>query len=319
MRLAKALSAIGRTLIVSGVLILLFVVYQLWGTGIREAQAQNRLEKQFNERLAEVENADSAIVGSSSSSSTPANGAPSSSSGNTTETLPVTTAPPLDTIPVEGEPIGKIEIDRIGLSAYVVEGVGDDDLHSGPGHYPGTPLPGQKGNSAIAGHRTTYGAPFANIDKLEPGDEIRVTTLQGTFTYAVMPQEDGSGHIIVSPNAVEVLNDAGDNRLTLTACHPRYSAAQRIIVFAELKGEPKPATPHPPDAPKPDLSGLSGDRAAKFPVFLLGFLCALIWIVAWRVGKIWRKWPAYFVGFPFFMVALFYFFENFSRLLPSNF
>jgi sortase A len=293
------------------VLILLFVAYQLWGTGIREAQAQDRLERRFNDKLAQAsEGEDNRTVSSTTTTS---------DSSASTNTIPPTTAGPLDVLPAEGEPIGRIEIPRIGLSAYVVEGVGDDDLHQGPGHYPGTPLPGQKGNASIAGHRTTYGAPFANIDDLAPGDEVTVTTLQGTFTYAVMQQEDGSGHIIVSPDQVEVLNDVGDNRLTLTACHPRYSASQRIIVFAALKGQPKPAPARPIQAPKPALSGLSGEGAARLPVFLFGLLCTAIWVGAWLLGKRWRKWPAYFVGFPFFMVALFYFFENFSRLLPSNF
>jgi sortase A len=312
-RLAKVLSAVGRGCITAGVLILLFVVYQLWGTGIREAQAQNKLEREFKEKLAQANSADSAVVGSSSAST-------STSSGSaTTETLPVTTAA-AEPAPPEGEVLGKIEIPKIGLSAFVIEGVGDDDLHNGPGHYPATPLPGQQGNAAIAGHRTTYGAPFASIDELAPGDPITVTTLQGTFTYAVIRQEDGSGHIIVSPNAVEVLNEVpGKNLLTLTACHPKYSASKRIIVFAELQGAPKPAAPRSADLPKPELNGLSGKRAPKLPAVLYGLLCAAIWIAAWRVGKLWRKWPSYLIGLPVFLVALFFFFENFSRLLPSNY
>jgi len=181
-------------------------------------------------------------------------------------------------------------------------------------------MPGQQGNAAIAGHRTTYGAPFASIDELEPGDTIKVTTLQGSFTYAVTRQDDGSGHIIVSPDATEVLNDVpGKNLLTLTACHPKYSASKRIIVFAELQGEPKPAAARAPDAPKPELQGLSGKRAPKLPAIMFGLLCAAIWIAAWRFGKLWRKWPTYILGFPVFLVALFFFFENFSRLLPSNY
>jgi sortase A len=312
MRLAKVLSAVGRSCITVGVLILLFVAYQLWGTGIREAQAQDRLEHEFNDKLAQASGGDSAIVGSSSSTST-------SSGSTTTETLPVTTAAPL-AAPPEGEALGKIEIPKIGLNAFIVEGVSDSDLHNGPGHYPATALPGQKGNAAIAGHRTTYGAPFASIDELAPGDTIKVTTLQGTFTYAVTRQDDGSGHIIVAPSAVEVLDDVpGKNLLTLTACHPKYSASKRIIVFAELQGEPKPAAPRAADAPKPELQGLSGKRAPKLPVIMFGLLCAAIWIGAWRVGKSWRKWPSYLIGLPFFLVALFFFFENFSRLLPSNY
>jgi sortase A len=309
-RLAKVLSGVGRTCITGGVLILLFVVYQLWGTGIREAQAQDRLESQFNKKLAEV-NGDTATVGPTSTTSTTTGSVP-------TETLPVTTAAP-SPAPPEGEALGKIEIPKINLSAFVIEGVGVDDLKSGPGHYPATPLPGQKGNAAIAGHRTTYGAPFASIDELQPGDTIKVTTLQGSFTYAVARQEDGSGHIIVNPNQTEVLDDVGDNRLTLTACHPKFSASKRIIVVAILQGEPKPAAPRPADAPTPELQGLSGKQAPKLPAIMFGLLCAAIWIAAWRIGKLWRKWPTYFIGLPFFLVALFFFFENFSRLLPSNF
>ena len=315
MRLAKVLSAVGRSCITAGVLILLFVVYQLWGTGIREAQAQNRLEDQFNQKVAEARG-DGATVGSTTTST--------SSDAASSDTLPITTAPS-EPAPPEGEVLGKIEIPKIGLSAFVIEGVSDSDLHNGPGHYPATPLPGQQGNASIAGHRTTYGAPFASIDELVPGDTIKVTTLQGTFAYAVTPQDDGSGHIIVSPNAVEVLSDAptpalaGKNILTLTACHPKFSASKRIIVFAELQGEPRPATPHAVDAPKPELQGLSGKRAPKLPAIMFGLLCAALWIAAWRIGKLWRKWPSYLIGLPFFLVALFFFFENFSRLLPSNF
>jgi sortase A len=291
------------------VLIRLFVAYQLWGTGIREAQAQDRLETKFRQRLAQV---DGATIASTTAST-------ANTGSTTTETLPVTTAGPLAAAPIEGEPIGQIEIPKIGLSAYVIEGVSDSDLHNGPGHYPGSPLPGQKGNAAIAGHRTTYGAPFASIDELAPGDTIKVTTLQGSFSYAVVQQADGSGHIIVNPNQTEVLDDVGDNRLTLTACHPKYSASERIIVFATLQGEPKPAPPRRVDAPKPELNGLSGKRAPKLPVVMFALLCAAIWVAAWQVGNRWRKWPAYAIGLPFFLVALFFFFENFSRLLPSNY
>jgi sortase A len=125
--------------------------------------------------------------------------------------------------------------------------------------------------------------------------------------------------VIVDPTQTEVLDDVGDNRLTLTACHPKFSASERIIVFATLQGEPKPAPPRPLDAPKPQLNGLSGKRAPKLPVVMLGLLCAAIWIAAWQLGNRWRKWPSYAIGLPFFLVALFYFFENFSRLLPSNY
>jgi sortase A len=304
-RLAKVLSGIGRSMITLGVLILLFVVYQLWGTGIREAQAQDRLKRDFAHQLA---GDDPAVTPTSVASG---------SSGAPAATTPPSTAPD-GAPPAEGNAAGEIKIPKIGLDAFVIEGVAVDDLKEGPGHYPGTPLPGQTGNAAIAGHRTTYGAPFANIDELVPGDEISVTTTQGHFTYAVMAQPDGSGHFIVGPNAVEVLNPFGDNRLTLTACHPKYSASQRIIVVGVLQGDPKPAPP-PQAHQQVNLDSGTSAPAPKRPAVLLGLLCALIWAVAWFVGRIWRKWPSYAIGLPFFLVALFFFFENFSRLLPSNF
>ena len=319
MRVAKVLNLIGRACIAAGVLILLFVAYQLWGTGIREAQAQDRLERQFKDKLSQSTTSTSTTTSTSSTSSS-SPGSDVIGSG----TLPPVTAPP-NAVPIaEGDPVGHIEIPKIGLDAIVVEGVGDDDLKSGPGHYPSTPAPGQKGNAAIAGHRTTYGAPFSSIDELEPGDPITVTTVQGTFTYEVMRQDDGTGHIIVNPDQTEVLNEVpGKNTLTLTACHPKYSASERIIVFAELKGEPKPAAQRPADAPTstPTLQNetLSGKKAPKLPAIAFALLCAAIWVAAWQISLRWKKWPSYAIALPFFLVALFYFFENFSRLLPTNY
>jgi sortase A len=214
MRLARVLGAVGRVFITSGVLILLFVAYQLWGTGIREAQAQNRLEKEFRQLQ---EEARAATVGST----TPPNGTVP------TETLPASPAEPL-AAPPEGEVLGQIEIPDIGLSAYMIEGVKDEDLHDGPGHYPGTPLPGQAGNSAIAGHRTTYGAPFNELDKLEDRDEVVVEMPYGRFVYQVEREQ------IVDPTATWVTRRVGHDRVVLTACHPKYSAAQRIVIFARL-------------------------------------------------------------------------------------
>ena len=309
---AKVLGAIGRVMITAGVLILLFVVYQLWGTGIRERQAQDRLERRFNSIVAEGGSSDTTASSSSDTTSTTADPAAST----TAATLPPVTAPSESLVVAAGDPLGKIEIPKIGLTAYVVEGVSVDDLKEGPGHYPETPFPGQKGNAAIAGHRTTYGAPFANLDDLAVGDKIVVTTLQGTFTYGVSDTQ------IVNPDQVEVLNDFGDNRVTLTACHPKYDLSQRIIVTGTLEGQPAPTPAPTPEsvAARQKISlNLSGSSGPTLPVFLYGLLCAAIWIAAWFVGKRWRTWPSYFIGLPFFLVALFFFFENFSRLLPSNY
>jgi sortase A len=128
----------------------------------------------------------------------------------------------------DGDAVGKVEIPRIGLSTVFVEGTGAGDLRKGPGHYPGTPLPGQRGTVAIAGHRTTYGAPFRKVDKIKPGDEITLAMPYGRFTYRVERTR------IVAPTAVWVTQKVSYDRLILSACHPLYSAAKRIVVFARL-------------------------------------------------------------------------------------
>ena len=125
--------------------------------------------------------------------------------------------------------MARIETPAIGLDWIVVVGVGVDELKKGPGHYPDTPLPGEAGNVGIAGHRTTYGAPFLDIDELAAGDEIILTnTGGGRFVYRVTEQ------FIVSPSEYEVLAPTDEPILTLTSCHPRYSASKRIIVRGEL-------------------------------------------------------------------------------------
>ncbi len=301
MRLARVLGAAGRASITGGVLVLLFVAYQLWGTGIREAQAQNELEDRFAEALED---------GASPAASPPTT-VPTSV---TTEAAPPSTVAPIPPV-AEGDPTARIRIPRIGVDKIVVEGVSLTDLKKGPGHFPETPLPGQEGNAAIAGHRTTYGAPFNRIDELVPGDEIFVETVQGEFRYLVTEQ------LIVAPTQVEVLDDVGDNRLTLTACHPKYSARQRIVVVSQLAPEETPL-PSPTRAPEDGsalLDDIDGEGAPAWPAILLGVLCALIWLLAWYLGRRWKRWPAYALGLPFFLVSLFFFFEEFSRLLPSSF
>jgi sortase A len=286
----RVIGAIGQTFIAAGVLILLFVVYQLWGTNIAEARTQDRLTDDFARQLADAPD-----------------------TGTTDPTIP----PP----PPEGEAVAIIKIPKIHIEKAVVEGVGVPDLKKGPGHYPESPMPGQPGNAAIAGHRTTYGAPFFRLDELAPGDEIRVTTRQGDFLYRV------SGTQIVRPDQNEVLTNTEDNRLTLTTCHPRFSARQRMIVTATLETEPAPAPPPEtgapaevsPEAPALDSEeSLSGDRSAAGPALAWGGLAALVWLVTWLLSKRWGKVPAYAMGAPVFLVVLFVFYENFARLLPAN-
>jgi len=132
-----------------------------------------------------------------------------------------------------GDPITKISIPAADLKpTVVVEGTGASALRAGAGHYPNTPLPGEEGNVAIAGHRTTYGKPFANLDHLKPGDEIFLETPVGKYTYKVSKDP-----FVVSPTDFTVIAQTPGKTLTLTTCHPKGSARQRLVVKADLVSE----------------------------------------------------------------------------------
>lgn len=250
---ARIIGGIGRTLVFSGVVVLLFAGFQLWGTNLHESQAQNELAGELDELLAsdaadELESVLAELEAASALDETVDDPTITDPDAEpvVTEVRAVVAdlAPELAEAlrPDDGDAFARIEIPAIGVDKTMIEGVRRSDLRDGPGHYPETPFPGQAGNSAIAGHRTTYGAPFHDLHLLDPGDEIVVTTIQGEFTYRVMAHNDDEGntvgHFIVSPQDTWVLEDRGDNRLTLTACHPIRSARQRIIVTAELVTEP---------------------------------------------------------------------------------
>jgi len=125
-----------------------------------------------------------------------------------------------------GEAIGRLRSSAMGLDTVAVQGTDTASLQTGPGHFPETPFPGQGGTVAIAGHRTTYGAPFRHVDSLERGDRIVLEMPYATFVYRVQKTK------IVDPHNVGVVRNVGYERLVLTSCHPLYSAAQRFIVFA---------------------------------------------------------------------------------------
>lgn len=322
MTLDKLLSGFGRFFIGAGLIVFLFVAYQLWGTNIAEARSQNQLQDEAAELFA-------AANATPETTAAPAPG--EEAPATTVDTTPA--PPPAPT----GAAVAVIKIPKIGLTKAVVEGTSVDDLKKAPGHYSSTPLPGQPGNSAIAGHRTTYGAPFGDIDRLEVGDEIDVTTRQGTFVYIVSDKQ------VVSPTETSVLNPTNDNRLTLTTCHPKFSAAQRLIITAMLAPgataapappptttppttavipgeETTPTTASPIPADEQSLTGesLSGDPTAKGPAVMWGFIAAISLALVWGAGRLFRRVPAYILGGPVFLVALFVFFENFARLLPAN-
>lgn len=151
-----------------------------------------------------------------------------------------------------GDAIGTLKIPRLDADFVMVKGSDPEDLRKGPGTFDDTPLPGVGGTSAIAGHRTTYLAPFRHIDELKRGDRITVKMPYATFTYRVQRTR------IVDPDEVSVLRDVGYDRLVLSACHPLFSAAQRIVVVSRLtKVEPLGAARlgHTSEIGSPTLTG----------------------------------------------------------------
>jgi LPXTG-site transpeptidase (sortase) family protein len=143
--------------------------------------------------------------------------------------LAAATAPVGPVTPV-GAPVALLTIPHLGVQQVVVEGTASGDLLAGPGHLRNTVLPGQAGTSVVFGRASTYGAPFRNIDRLRRGDRLAVATPYGTFRYAV------EGTRIVDPADLRVLRTVGHSRLVLTACHPLFSAARRIVVYAAQIG-----------------------------------------------------------------------------------
>ncbi|MGH9054023.1 MAG: sortase [Acidimicrobiia bacterium] len=221
----------GWTLVGAGLLIFAFLGYQLWVTTLLTARAQDRLEVDLAARLAEVETVAVQLPTTVADDPTMAGS-------------PETTVPPQEPLavpgvellaepaPLEGAPLGHLIIPEAGVDHVMVEGVGGADLRKGPGHMPWTPLPGQPGNAVVSGHRTTYGAPFWDLNLLEPGDDIFVETAVGRHVYEVREL------LVVAPTDVWVTDPRPGAWLTLTTCNPRFSAAERLIVFAEMVDGP---------------------------------------------------------------------------------
>jgi sortase A len=299
------IGAVGRVLVTVGVLILLFVAYELWGTGIYEARAQSDLRSQFKRELAERGPATSATTSPPGTS--------------TATTAPPTTAAPvqLPPVPAEGDPVGVIKIDKIGVDKVVVEGTTFPDLRKGSGHYAGSPMPGQVANAAIAGHRTTYGAPFGDLDQLSRGDRISVQTLTGTWNYVLT--EDP---FAVKPTQTEVLDPTVDRAtgqeaatLTLTTCEPKYQATERLIVKAQLTEQ----TPLPGSSEPRVIAGLSGGTESRLPMYVSGLIAALVGGLWWLLFHRYRRWTTWVAGVIPFLIVLFVFYTYLERVLPNNY
>jgi sortase A len=194
---------VGQLLITAGVVVLLFVVYELWITNIFQASSQHHLKSQLLNEWAHAGAHPAALQ-------------------------------PLHL----GGAIGLLYVPRFGpgYQEVIVEGVREQDLQKGPGHYPGTAMPGQIGNFVVSGHRTTYGAPFNHLDELRPGDPIVIETVAAWFTY------DVTGNETVLPDDIAVIAPVPDRPgvrptqrlLTFTTCTPEYSASHRLVVHGRL-------------------------------------------------------------------------------------
>jgi sortase A len=201
----KALRTTGNVFIFLGLSILFFVLYELVGTSIVTKARQRDLQADFQAELDQTSPLNPAFTG---------------------------------TLPVPGntrsavKALARIKIRKIGVNAIVEEGVTLERLAYGPGHYPQTKLFGQKGVTGVAGHRTGWGAPFFNLDRLARGDEVIVETTNATYTYRVTDM------IVVTPSHSEVLDgnpkSKAAQQLVLTTCTPKFTAKNRLIVFTDL-------------------------------------------------------------------------------------
>lgn len=292
--------AVGRVLLVAGILVLLFIPYLLWGTGLYTARAQAQLRNEF--------------------------AAAEHRAGVTAPRLPAKVPPAAPTIaravadPPVGNPVGVISIPTISLSMVIVEGTGEAQLQDGPGHYPATPLPGEEGNVAIAGHRTTYLHPFYNLNELVPGDAIEIATVQGLFVYSVTSSQ------AVPPTDVTVVDPTPTPTLTLTTCNPRYSAAQRLVVHASLTADvlthgktavastPTPTAIHrvTPVAQQRNLV------AAVLWGIAVAILISGIWVLARRTRG-GRRAAVLTAGLLAWLGVVFLFFQALAPLLPAQF
>ncbi len=144
-------------------------------------------------------------------------------------TLPVPIAPPAEGVKEALQQIGHIDIPKLGVSADMYEGIALSTLDSGPGHWPGTALPGQTGNVVVAGHRTSHSKPFRNIDKLTEGDIVTFTMGDAVYNYVV------TGSEIVDPTAIRIVDQTAAPTATLFACHPPGSVAERYVVHLALQ------------------------------------------------------------------------------------
>lgn len=265
-----------KLLLLFGLIIVLFMAFELFLTPLAEGRAQEALLSSFK----------TAIV---------------------TTTLDRTTD-----APAEGSPVAILAIPRLHVTQMVVEGTTPNDLKSGPGHLRAAPIPGEFGNTVIAGRRTTYGAPFAHLNVLATGDTISVVTGQGLFTYKVR----SVSHVV--PGQPDPIVGTADSRLTLITSDPAYLANGRLAVTATLQGRPIAVAQRPPVLVGNGELGLAGDSLGLALGIIWGeLLIAVLW-VGWRQRHRWPSAVIHLIGAPLVLTLLVLTFSSLDLLLPGT-
>ncbi len=212
-----------------------------------------------------------------------------------------------------GSPVAALDIPKIDLHKAVVEGADAEILKKGPGVTSNSVLPGQPGQSIIIGRRTTFGAPFRQLDMLRSGDEIRATTPMGKFRYEVREIAE------VDPGTATEIREARGSLLTLVTSHPPGEGGEALIVDAVLAGDPS-TFPDPPRSLAGDegVVAFSGNSGSAFGTIIAGVLLLTALLAADRMYRRWRRWPTYLLTTPVILALAFAWMENLSSLFPSS-
>lgn len=228
------LQVLGWTLVWSGLFVFGFVGWQLYGTDLVNAGVQREAADDLEVLLARADPQPEEVDPDDFVDDSDVDDSDDSDDVEPPPVEPTEVVEYFAEDPVEtGESFAFLTIPKIGIEGLVVyEGVDTETLKKGPGHMSRTPLPGQPGNAVISGHRTTHGRPFFDVDMLEPGDRIEMETSSGLHVYEVRELQ------IVAPTDVWVTDPRPGAWLTMTTCNPKYSARERLIVFAEMVAGP---------------------------------------------------------------------------------
>ncbi|WP_239405214.1 sortase [Frankia sp. Cj3] len=266
--------AVGRVLLMLAALMLGFAGYLLAVSGLQQTRTQDNLYKTFRGQLAQTGD----------------------------EVAPV--APPI----TPGVPVAIVEIPRLKVRQVVVEGTTSGALTRGLGHRRDTPLPGQAGTAVVYGRRSTFGAPFAKLDKLRIGDEIVATTGLGSATFTVVEVRDGR----TPPRPLT----APVNRITLVTSAPAVSPSHTLVVTAKLTTAVAPSAGVRP-AIYADERSLASEPAAALPLLLWAQVLLVAVVCATWLFHRWERWPAYLVSAPVLVAVVWNVYENLARLLPN--